>query len=155
MAGKIDARLKDLKLTLPSAPAAVANYVPFVRTGNLVFVSGQLPMQDGTLKHVGLVGSAVTPETAYEAAKLCALNLIAQAKAACDGDLDRVKRVVQLSGFVAGGAEFTEQPKVLNGASDVMVEVFGDAGRHSRAAVGVASLPRNASVEVAAVFEIS
>ena len=155
MAGKIEAHITALGLTLPPASAPVANYVPFVRTGNLVFVSGQLPLQDGAVKYVGLVGGEVSAEDGYEAAKLCGLNLIAQAKAACDGDLDRVKRVVKLTGFVASGAQFTDHPKVVNGASDLMVQVFGDAGRHCRAAVGAPSLPRGAAVEVEAVFEVA
>ncbi|MBY0511510.1 MAG: RidA family protein [Rhodospirillaceae bacterium] len=155
MAGKIEAHIKSLGLTLPQASAPVANYVPYVRTGNLVFVSGQLPLQDGAVKYTGLVGGDVSADDGYQAAKLCALNLIAQVKAACDGDLDRVKRVVKLTGFVAAGAQFTDQPKVINGASDLMVEVFGDAGRHSRAAVGAPSLPRGAAVEVEAVFEVA
>ncbi len=154
MAGKIEAHIKTLGLVLPSASAPVANYVPFVRTGALVFVSGQLPLQDGAVKCIGLVGDGVTVEQAYEAAKLCALNLIAQAKAACNGDLDKVMRVVKLTGFVAAGPTFTDHPKVINGASDLMVQVFGEAGRHSRAAVGAASLPRGAAVEVEAVFEV-
>lgn len=155
MAGKIDAHIKSLGLNLPAASVPVANYVPFVRSGNLVFVSGQLPLQDGAVKYVGLVGAGVTQEEAYEAAKLCGLNLIAQAKAACGGDLDRVTRVVKLTGFVAAGPQFTDQPKVINGASDLMVQVFGDAGRHCRAAVGAPSLPRGAAVEIEAVFEVS
>lgn len=155
MAGKIDARLKSLGLTLPVASTPVANYVPYVRTGNLVFVSGQLPLQDGSLRYAGVVGAELSPEDAYEAAKLCGLNLIAQAKAACGGDLDRVTRVVKLTGFVAGGAQFTDQPKVVNGASDLMVAVFGEAGRHCRAAVGAPSLPRGAAVEVEAIFEVA
>ncbi len=155
MAGKIDAHIKSLGLALPAASAPVANYVPYVRTGSLVFVSGQLPLQDGAVKYTGIVGAGVSVEDGYEAAKLCGLNLIAQVKAACDGDLDRVKRVVKLTGFVAGGADFGDQPKVMNGASDLMVQVFGDAGRHSRAAVGAPSLPRGAAVEVEAVFEVS
>jgi enamine deaminase RidA (YjgF/YER057c/UK114 family) len=155
MAGKIEAHITSLGLTLPVAAAPVANYVPFVRSGNLVFVSGQIPLQDGAIKYTGIVGAEVSAEDGYEAAKLCALNLIAQAKAACDGDLDRVKRVVKLTGFVACGATFGDHPKVINGASDLMVQVFGDAGRHSRAAVGAPSLPRGAAVEVEAVFEIA
>ncbi len=155
MAGKIDAHIKSLGLNLPAAPTPVANYVPYVRTGNLVFVSGQIPLENGVVKYVGLVGAQVSPEEGYEAAKLCGLNLIAQVKAACDGDLDRVTRVVKLTGFVAAGATFTEQPKVMNGASDLMVQVFGDAGRHCRAAVGSSSLPRGAAVEVEGVFEVS
>ncbi len=155
MTGKIDARLKSLGLALPAAPAPVANYVPYVRTGNLVFVSGQIPLENGAIKYVGRVGSEVTPEHAYEAAKLCALNLIAQAKAACGGDLDRVTRVVKLTAFVAAGPEFADHPTVANGASDLMVQVFGEAGRHCRAAVGASSLPRGAAVEVEAVFEVA
>lgn len=154
MTGKVEARLKELKLTLPSAPAAVANYVPTVIAGNFIFISGQLPMLDGTLHYPGIVGAQVTVDHAYEAAKLCALNIVAQVKGAC-GDLDRVKRVVQLNGFVASRADFSDHPKVVNGASDLMVAVFGDAGKHSRAAVGVASLPRGASVEISAIFEIA
>ena len=154
MAGKIEAHITALGLKLPTASTPVANYVPFVRTGNLLFISGQLPLQDGVVQHAGLVGAGVTPEQAYEAAKICALNLIAQAKAAC-GDLDKVTRVVKLTGFVAAGPEFTDQPKVINGASDLMVQVFGDLGRHCRAAVGAPSLPRGACVEVEAVFEVA
>ncbi len=155
MPGKIDGHLQALGLQLPSAPAPVANYVPYVRTGNLVFVSGQLPLENGSVKYVGRVGAEASPEVGYAAAALCGLNLIAQLRAACGGDLDRVTRVVKLTGFVAATAEFTDHPKVVNGASDIMVQVFGDAGRHSRAAVGVASLPRGATVEVEAVFEIT
>ena len=155
MAGKIDARLKELGLTLPSAPVAVANYVPFVKSGSLVFVSGQLPLQDGALKHTGLVGAGVTLEQAVEAARVCGLNLIAQVKAACQGDLDQVTRVVQLTGFVAAAADFADHPTVINGASDLMVQIFGEAGRHSRAAVGASSLPRKAPVEIAAVFALA
>jgi len=155
MPGKIDTHIKSLGLTLPAASAPVANYVPYVQSGNLLFVSGQLPLEDGALKHPGLVGETVTPEQAYDAAKACGLNLIAQVKAACGGDLDKVVRVVKLTGFVAAGAAFNDQPKVINGASDLMVQIFGDAGRHCRAAVGSPSLPRGACVEVEAVFEIA
>jgi enamine deaminase RidA (YjgF/YER057c/UK114 family) len=154
MAGKIEAHIKSLGLTLPEAAAPVANYVPYVRTGNLVFVSGQIPLQDGAVKYTGIVGGTLSADDGYQAARICALNLIAQAKAAC-GDLDQVKRVVKLTGFVACGATFTDHPKVINGASDLMVEVFGDAGRHSRAAVGAPSLPRGVAVEVEAVFEVA
>ena len=155
MAGKIETRLKQLGLSLPAASIPVANYVPFVKTGNLVFVAGQLPLLNGAVHYHGIVGQDVTTDIAVNAAKLCALNLIAQAKAACDGDLDRIVRVVKMTGFVASNAHFTDHPLVINGASDLMVEVFGDAGRHARAAVGVPSLPRGAPVEVDAVFEIS
>ena len=155
MAGKVDAQLKKLGIPLPVATTPLANYVPFVKTGNLIFVSGQLPVLDGAVRCRGLVGAEVSPQEAYDAAKLCAVNLIAQAKAACDGDLDRVKRVVKLTGFVASGPQFTDHPKVVNGASDTMVEVFGDAGRHTRTAVGSASLPVGATVEVEAIFEVT
>lgn len=150
----IDARLAELGLTLPQAAAPAANYVPFVRTGNLVVMSGQITLENGVLKYVGRVGEDFTTEQAYEAAKLCGLNLIAQLKVACDGDLDRVKRVVRLGGFVNSTADFTEQPKVINGASDLMAEVFGEKGKHARAAVGVNTLPLGVAVEVEGLFEI-
>ncbi|MDD2870192.1 RidA family protein, partial [Neomegalonema sp.] len=142
----VDARLAELGLTLPSASAPAANYVPFVISGNLVFVSGQLPMSNGALTIKGLVGAEVSVEQAREAAKLCALNLLAQVKAALGGDLSRLKRVVKLTGFVASGPDFTQHPEVVNGASDVLVEILGDAGRHARAAVGAPSLPRGTPV---------
>ena len=153
MSGRIDARLKELGIVLPKAAVPAANYVPFVRTGNLVFVSGQLPFENGELKHKGIVGSSVSVEDAVKAARLCALNLIAQVKAAV-GDLDMVARVVKLNGFVASTATFAEQPKVVNGASDLMGELFGDLGKHARAAVGVAALPLGVAVEVDGVFEV-
>jgi len=155
MPGKIDSKINELGITLPGAPVPVANYVPWVRTGNLVFVAGQLPLMDGALRFTGIVGNEVSADQAYEAAKLCALNLIAQVKVACGGDLDKVTRVVKLTGFVACTPAFTDQPKVMNGASDTMVQVFGDIGKHARAAVGAPSLPRNAPVEVEAVFEVA
>lgn len=150
----IENRLKDLGLTLPQAAAPAANYVPYVQSGNLVFVSGQITLENGDLKFVGRVGEDFTTEQAYEAAKLCGLNLIAQVKAACGGDLDRVTRVVRLGGFVNCTQGFTDQPKVINGASDLMAEVFGEVGRHARAAVGVNALPLGVAVEVDGVFEI-
>jgi enamine deaminase RidA (YjgF/YER057c/UK114 family) len=153
MSGRIEARLKELGIALPKAAAPAANYVPFVVTGNLVFVSGQLPFENGELKHKGIVGADVSVEDAVKAARLCALNLIAQVQAAV-GDLDMVARVIKLGGFVASAPTFTEQPKVVNGASDLMVEVFGDLGKHARAAVGVAALPLGVAVEVDGVFEI-
>ncbi|MGE4063986.1 MAG: RidA family protein [Rhodospirillaceae bacterium] len=155
MAGKIDTRLKQLGITLPPAASPVANYVPFVKTGNLVFVAGQIPLLNGAVHYTGIVGQDVTVEEAINAARLCALNILAQAKTACDGDLDRIVRVVKLTGFVAAGPHFAEHPKVINGASDLMVEVFGDAGRHARAAVGSSSLPRGVPVEVDAIFEVA
>ena len=155
----IDARLQALGITLPNAPTSAANYVPFVQSGNLVFISGQLPMVDGKLTCVGQVGAGgddgVSLEQAIDAARVCALNLISQLKPACDGDLDRVVRVVRLGGFVASDNNFTDQPKVINGASDLMVDIFGDAGRHARAAVGVNTLPLGAAVEVEGLFVIN
>lgn len=154
MAGKIDARLAELSITLPTPAAPVANYVPFVKIGNLVFLSGQLPIKDGKPSHLGKAGGERTAEEAQEAARNCAINIIAQLKAACDGDLDRVKRIVRLGGFVASTPEFTDQPKVINGASDLMVEVFGDAGRHCRTAVAAPSLPMDVTVEIDGIAEI-
>ena len=137
MAGKIDARLKELGIELPAAAAPAANYVPFVQTGNLVFISGQGPMVGGKLEYQGRVGENLTLEDGVAAARLVGLNIIAQMKAACGGDLDRVVRVVKLGGFVNCTDDFTDQPKVVNGASDLMVEVFGDAGRHACFAVAL------------------
>jgi len=152
--GKIDARLAELGIELPAPAAPVASYVPFVQTGNLVIISGQITMEDGAVKYSGKLGSEVSVEDGYAAARLCAINLLAQLKAACGGDLDRVKRVVRLGGFVACSPDFSDHPKVINGASDLMAEVFGDAGQHARAAVGAPSLPLNVTVEVEGMFEI-
>ena len=151
----IDARLKELGIEIPAAPAPAANYVPFVVTGNTVVVSGQLPMVAGEITSSGQCGDSVSVDEGYNAARVCAINLIAQVKAACDGDLSRVKRVVRLGGFVNSTLDFTDHPKVINGASDLMAEVFAEAGKHARAAVGVASLPFGVSVEVEGTFEIS
>ena len=154
-AAAINARLAELGLTLPQAAAPAANYVPYVQSGNLVFVSGQITLKDGALQYVGRVGEDFTTEEAYEAAKLCGLNLIAQVKAACGGDLGKVKRVVRLGGFVNCTSDFTDQPKVINGASDLMAHVFGDKGKHARAAVGVNTLPLGVAVEIDGVFEVA
>ncbi len=154
MAGTVDARLSELGITLPEAAAPVANYVGYVKTGNLVFVSGQVTLKDGKPMYLGKLGAEISLEDGQSAATLCAINIVAQLKAACDGDLDRVRRVVRLGGFVNSTPEFTDQPKVINGASDLMVAVFGDKGKHARAAVSVASLPLGVSVEVDAVVEI-
>lgn len=154
MSGSIDARLAELGITLPAATAPVANYVPWTISGKLVFVSGQVGMQDGKPRYLGRLGDGMSVEDGYAAARLCGLNLLTQLKAACGGDLDRVKRVVRLGGFVNCAPDFTDQPKVVNGASDLMVEVFGEAGRHARAAVGAPSLPLGVAVEVEGVFEI-
>lgn len=152
--GKIEAKLQELGLTLPTPPAPVASYVPFVIAGKLVHVSGQVSVDaSGGIK--GKLGADIEVEEGQAAARLCALNLLAQVKAACDGDLDRVKRVVKLGGFVNVTSDFAPIPHVVNGCSDLMVAVFGDAGKHARAAVGVANLPMDFAVEVDGIFEIS
>ena len=155
MSGKIDARLKELGIALPTPPAPVASYVPYVVSGNLVFISGQVTMSPDGLKYVGKVGKDISLEDGKAAARLCAINVIAQVKAACGGDLDRVKRCVKVGVFVNATPDFAQHPEVANGASDLFVEVFGDAGRHARAAVGAGSLPRGVAAEVEAVFEIA
>ncbi len=153
MADDVGKRLKALGLELPETAAAVANYVPVARAGDFLFVSGQLPMQNGKLVWTGRVGDMLSIEEGQQAARLCALNMLAQVHAALDGDLDRVKRVARLGGFVASAEDFTAQPQVMNGASDLMVDVFGDAGRHARATIGVTVLPLGAAVEVEGLFE--
>lgn len=155
MPGRIEAQLKSLKIELPNAASPLANYVPAVRSGNLLFVSGQVCQWNGERRYVGKLGAEIGLEDGKAAARLCGLNLLAQARRALDGDLDRVRRVVRLGGFVNAVPGFAEQPQVVNGASDLMVEVFGEAGRHARAAVGVGSLPGGVAVEVEAVFEVS
>ena len=154
MSTSADDNLNRLGITLPDAPAPAANYVPYVVAGNMVYVSGQLPLVDGKLSVTGHVGKNVSTEEAAGQARLCAINLLAQLKAACGGDLSRVKQVVKLGGFVACTDDFTDQPEVINGASDLMVEVFGDAGRHARFAVGSNTLPRGTCVEVEGTFLI-
>lgn len=154
MTGTIDARLAELGITLPDAPMPAANYVPFVQTGTLVFISGQVAKDDNGLM-VGKLGAGYSAEDGQAAARSCGLNLIAQLKEACGGDLDRVTRVVKLNGFVNCTPDFGDHPMIVNGASDLMVEVFGDAGRHARAAVGSSSLPFGVAVEVEGVFEIA
>ncbi|WP_417452036.1 RidA family protein [Kordiimonas sp.] len=150
----IEKRLANLGIDVPTPVAPVANYVPFVRSGNLVSVSGQIPMRDGALAFKGKVGDTVSIEEACEAATLCALNIIAQIKVACDGDLNKVVRIVKLGGFVNCVDGFGEQPKVINAASNLMVDVFGDKGKHSRSAVGTNALPMNVPVEIDALVEI-
>ena len=149
----IDARLTELNITLPDAPAPAANYVPYVQTGNLLFVSGQISSgPDGLIK--GRLGADMDVTQGAAAARACGLALLAQANAAL-GSLDRVARVVKLTGFVASTPDFTDQPEVVNGCSDLMVEIFGDKGRHARAAVSAAALPRGVAVEIEAIFEIA
>ncbi len=155
MAGEIDKRLRELGIELPEAPAPAANYVPYAAAGNLVFVSGQVPVWNGEIKYRGRVGEDLDVEDAAAAARICGLNLIAQMRAATAGDLDRVARCVKLGGFVNCTPDFVDEPKVVNGASDLMVEVFGERGKHARFAVGAPSLPLGCSVEVDAVFEIA
>ena len=151
---KVEERLKAIGIEMPQPVAPVANYVPYVRSGNLVTISGQISIAaDGGIK--GTVGVDVDLETAQKAARICGINLLAQMKAACDGDLDRVVRVVKLGGFVQAGPDFIDIPKVINGCSDLMVEALGDAGRHARSAVGVYKLPLGFAVEVDAVVEIA
>jgi enamine deaminase RidA (YjgF/YER057c/UK114 family) len=155
MPGRIDARLAELGLELPEPPKPAASYVPFVQAGGLTFVSGQVS-NDGKELVRGILGESMGIEEGQAAARLCALNLIAQAKAAAGGDLDRVRRVVKLTGFVNSAPAFGDQPKVINGASDLIAEVFGpEVGAHSRSAVGVAALPFGVAVEIEAIFEIA
>jgi enamine deaminase RidA (YjgF/YER057c/UK114 family) len=149
----IEDRLTELGITLPEAAAPAGNYVPYVTVGDMVYISGQISMgPDGLIK--GKLGADMSTEDGAAAAKVCALNLIAQLKAACGGDLERLVRVVKLGGFVNSTPDFTEQPQVINGASDFMVELFGDAGPHARAAVSAASLPLGVAVEIEGTFQI-
>ena len=150
MTNAIDARLAELGISLPEPATAVANYVPYRIAGDLVIISGQV-----SLGVFGKVPDEVSADEAYQGARICGLNLLAQLKAACEGDLSRVKAVIRLGGFVNARPDFVEIPQVINGASDLMVEVFGDAGRHARAAVGSSNLPLNAAVEVDGIFQIA
>jgi len=154
MTDTIENRLSQLGVTLPVASAPAANYVPFMQSGNLVFTAGQLPLKDGKLGATGLLGQDVDTAAGQEAAKLCAINVLAQLKAAL-GDLERIKRLVKITVFVASAPGFAEQHLVANGASDFLVAALGDAGKHARSAVGVAMLPLNASVEVEAIVEVA
>ncbi len=155
MTGRIEAKLAELAITLPSPMAPMANYVPFVRVGDLVVVSGQVPAVDGMIAFTGKLGADVAVEQGQAAARRCFVNVLAHLKAACGGDLDRVRRVVRLGGFVACAPEFTQHAVVMNGASDLAVSIFGEAGRHARSTIGVPSLPGDAAVEVEGMFEIS
>ncbi len=154
MPSAIDARLAELGIDLPEAPAPAANYVPFTKAGDLIFISGQISRNaNGFI--LGKLGADLGPDEGYRAARACALALIAQLRAACEGDLDRVVEVIKLTGFVNAAPDFTDHPKVINGASDLFAEVFGDRGRHARAAVGCASLPLGVAVEVEGIFQVS
>ena len=153
MAGRVEQRLIELGITLPTPAVPIANYVPFTIAGSLLVVSGQIPLRDGAVAYAGKVGAEVAIEDAKAAARLCFINVLAQVKAAA-GDLDRVKRVLRLGGFIAAPASFTQHAAVMNGASDLSVAAFGDAGRHARSTIGVPSLPGNAATEVEAMFLI-
>ena len=150
----IEDRLKTLGVTLSSPPKPVASYVPYTISGNLVFVSGQVPIADGALKYVGKLGADFSIEMGQAAAQLCAVNILSVLKVACEGDLDRVVQCLKVNVFVNATPDYDKQPEVANGASDLFAAVFGDAGKHARAAVGVGSLPRGVAVEVEAIFEI-
>ncbi len=156
MSGRIEERLKELKIELPKAAAPAANYVPYTISGRLLFVAGQVPFWNGELRKdcIGTVGQDLSVEQGAMAARICALNLIAQAKAACGGNLDKVGRVLKLVGYVQCTTGFKDQPKVINGASDLMVQVFGDLGRHARVAVGSNALPLGVAAEVEGTFEL-
>src|SRR5215210_6176612 len=154
MASSIETRLKELGITLPPPGAPGGNYVPFIVVGNLAFMAGQVAREAGKMKFTGKVGRDLSVESGAEAARLCAINLLAQLKAACGGDLDRVERCVRLGGFVNSPPDFLEHPKVINGASDLMVQVFGERGQHARTAVGVAALPMDSAAEVEGIFQI-
>jgi len=150
----IDDRLRFLGIELPKPSTPGANYVPYVRSGDLVFLTGQLPQWNGERKYIGKVGREFSVDEGKKAARMCALNLIAHLRVALDGDLDKVVRCVRITGFVNSAPDFYAHPQVINGASDVLVDVFGDAGRHARLSVGVAALPYDQAVEVDAMFEV-
>jgi enamine deaminase RidA (YjgF/YER057c/UK114 family) len=154
MASRIDAKLAELDIVLPMPAAPIATYVPYVVTGSLVMISGQLPLHDGKLPFSGKLGETISVEQGQQAARHCFVNLLAQLKAACGGDLAQVRRVVRLGGFIACAPTFTEHAQVMNGASDLALAVFGEAGRHARTTVGVAALPLDAPVEIEGLFEI-
>ena len=153
MRKNFEKKLAELGVSLPDAPAPAANYVPFVTIGTTVYVSGQISMADGALI-TGKIGSDLTTEEGAAAARSCAISLLAQVKKACGGDLDKLKRVVKLTGFVNSTPDYADQPKVVNGASDFLVEALGDAGRHARSAVSAGALPLNVAVEIEGIFEI-
>ncbi|WP_105429858.1 RidA family protein [Neorhizobium sp. T6_25] len=154
MTEAIEGRLQELGIELPVAAAPAANYVPYTISGNTLYLSGQLPIEGGKVAVTGLVGRDVDLPAAQRAAELCAINILAQAKAALGGDLGRIRRILKLNGFVASTPDFVEQHLVINGASNLIANVLGDAGKHARAAVGMACLPLNASVEIDAIIEI-
>ena len=154
-AGRVESRLAELGITLPAAPAPLANYVAYVVEGNVAYIAGQIPMNAGELMYPGKVPTQVTVEQARAAARQCGINILAALKSACGGDLDRVRRCARLQGFVASADDFTAQPTVINAASDLMVEVFGDAGKHTRLALGSNVLPLDSCVEISAMFVLN
>lgn len=154
-AGRVESRLAELSITLPAAPAPLANYVAYAVEGNVAYIAGQIPMYAGELMYPGKVPTQVTVEQARAAARQCGINILAALKSACGGDLDRVRRCVRLQGFVASADDFTAQPTVINAASDLMVEVFGDAGKHTRLALGSNVLPLDSCVEISAMFVLN
>ena len=154
MSSNIEKRLAELGVTLPAPGSPAGNYVPFVIAGDLVFMAGQVAREAGKMKYTGKVGRDLGIEQGHAAARLCAVNLLSQLKAACGGDLDRVERCVRLGGFVNSPPDFLDHPKVVNGASDFIVEVFGERGQHARTAVGVAALPLDSAVEIEAIFQL-
>lgn len=153
MSENVEVRLAALGITIPAAAAPAANYVPYVLTGNQLWIAGQVPFVDGKVAYMGQVGGDLSVEDGIAAARTCGLNILAQARAAL-GDLNRVVRVVKLGGFVNAPSNFTDHPKVINGASDLIVEIFGEAGKHARFAVGASGLPLNSAVEIDAVMEV-
>ncbi|CDM58238.1 MULTISPECIES: RidA family protein [Rhizobium] len=155
MSDQIAARLKEMGISLPEAAAPAANYVPYVVSGNLLYISGQLPLEGGKIAVCGHLGKNVDVQAGQRAAELCAINILSQARAALGGDLGRIKRVIKLNGFVASTSDFVEQHLVINGASNLIAGVLGEAGKHARAAVGMAALPMNAAVEIDAIVEIA
>ena len=152
--GKVETRVRELGIELPPTPAPLANYVAYAVENDMAYIAGQIPMRAGTLLHPGIVPTQVSVEQAREAARQCGINILAALKGACDGDLDRVRRCVRLQGFVASSDDFTAQPSVINAASDLLVEVFGEAGKHTRLALGSNVLPLNACVEISATFAL-
>ncbi len=151
---QVEKRMHEIGIVLPAIAPPVANYIPFVRTGKLVFISGQITLENGVPQFLGKLGRDYTIEDGQRAARVCALNVVAQLKAACGGNLDKVKRCVRIGGFVNSTPDFVDQPKVMNGASNLLVEIFGEDGKHARTAVGVNTLPWGVAVEVEALFEL-
>ena len=155
MAGRIDARLAELGIDIPVPPIPVASYLPYVVTGNLVVIAGQVTLEDGKVKYVGRLGETISVEDGEAATRLCALNVLSQLKAACDGDLDRVTKVVRLNAFFNATPDFADHARLFNVASDLMAEIVDESGRHTRVNVGVSSLPLNVPLELDGIFEIA